>query len=80
VAAVAAREADQLNGTLTVSTGASFSPSLPHYPGSWTANIFMDLTQSVYSIPEPSTYVLMLLGLGAVASAARRRSRSTVNR
>jgi PEP-CTERM motif len=80
-------EADRLNGTLTVATGASFSPNFPNYPGSWGANIFISLQQSTWSvdgpvgaIPEPSTFVSMLLGLGALASAALRRSRRAVNR
>jgi PEP-CTERM motif len=80
-------EAERLSGTLTVATGASFNPSFPNFPGSWGANIFVSLQQSTWSvddpvgaIPEPSTFVLMLLGLGALASPARRRSRCTLSR
>jgi hypothetical protein len=78
--------ADSLNGTLTVSTGAFFAsppPLVPPY--TWSPTIFVGiglLSELTFSgvIPEPSTYVLMLLGLGAVASTALRRSRRTVNR
>ena len=78
--------ADSLSGTLTVSTGAFFAPPPPIFPSyTWSPNIFVALgslsaltfsgIEPVVAIPEPSTSVLMLLGLGALASAALRRSR-----
>jgi PEP-CTERM motif len=78
--------ADSLSGTLTVTTGALNNAD--NYginpPVTWSPNIFVALGPlsefTVSGIPEPSTFVLMLLGLGALGSAALRRSRVIINR
>jgi hypothetical protein len=64
-------------GTSTATwTGASFA-SLGLAPGSyvsaWGADSF---TVNVNPIPEPATWALMLLGLGAIGSVVRGRRRT----
>jgi hypothetical protein len=47
----------------------SMSQVAPPYPNTYGAG-----TLDVSAVPEPETYALMLVGLGLVGFAARRRS------
>ncbi len=87
--------ADSLSGTLTVTTGAhniSTTSDIFNPPVTWSPNVYIAIgsgpvapltfsgIEPVGAIPEPSTFALMLLGLGALGATAVRRSRRAVSR
>ena len=70
---------DALNTTLSLTNLGAGTYTLtfaaPDLPQNLTGVKFDDVTIAVTTVPEPSSYALMLIGLGALAVARRRAAR-----
>lgn len=58
---------------------SSFSPSVTSFPSPWSyVSVTYDYVASVGGVPEPSTWLTMLMGFGMVAGAVRYKRRNSV--